>query len=312
MAINIYYDIKQALNLNNPSKRRYSKYSKMYILTTENINGYYRKLNFKNKRVLTVTSSFDHALNAILYGSKKITTFDINKLSFHMANLKIAAVKTLTYEEFIDFFLSPKVFSYEIYKKIRMELNCDFDKFFEGIYKHFEYNGSLIRKSYLFHHGHKSNVEDNTYLTKNNYYILKDKINDTQIDFINTSITNLTKCIKDEKYDLILLSNISDYAESIFKKDYLKKYFTFIENSVTKLLNENGLIAVAYIYDYDSIKEGRSDINIESKRNELLTKEYRTLIFKSTIKNLKNDGIILYKKGGNALWKVDQVENQEE
>lgn len=296
MHLRVKYDIKQTLKLDDESRKRFSKYSKMYIMTTENIDGYYKYFDFNNKKVLVPTSSFDHALNAILNGASEVDTFDINRLSFYISNLKLAAVKSLTYDEYISFFLSDNPFKYEIYIKICQYLDNDVIDYFNEIYKHFKYNGKTIKESFLFHHGHKNIIKDNTYLLKNNYDILKEKVKNTKIVFINTSLLKLKKKIN-KKYDLIFLSNISDYAKSLFKDNYLKKYFNFIKNNIAKLLNENGIVQLAYIYDYGKDGQVRSDINIEEKRNEVITEEFEIKTFPSTIESLKNDAIITYKGG---------------
>lgn len=301
MAMRVKFDIQQTFKLNDESRKRFSKYSKMYLMTTENIDGYYHNFDFKNKTVLTVTSSFDHALNAILYGAKKVTTFDINRLSYYMANLKLAAVKTLSYDEFVEFFFGNNAFNYLAYQKICECLHKNIIHYFDQIYKHFEYNGLAIKESYLFHHGHKNHIEDNTYLLDDHYAQLKEKVKDVQVEFINTSVIHLPKHVQ-TKYDLILLSNISDYAKLFFGDHYLKKFFDFVQNDITPLLNQNGVIQVAYIYDYGEDTDVRSDINIESKRKEVLTEEFEIKTFKSTIKNLKNDAIII-RKGGSSYGK---------
>lgn len=295
MHLRVRYDIKQTLKLNDESRKRFSKYSKMYIMTTENIDGYYKYFDFNNKKVLVPTSSFDHALNAILKGAIEVDTFDINRLSFYMSNLKLAAVKSLTYDEFIEFFLSDNSFNYELYKKICKYLDNDVIEYFNEIYKQFNYNGKSISNSYLFHHGHKNIIKDNTYLLGNNYDFLKEKVKNTKVVFINTSILNLSKLIN-KKYDLIFLSNISDYAKNLFKGDYLKKYFNFIKNDIIKLLNKNGIVQLAYIYDYGKDGQIRSDINIEEKRKKVITEKFKVKIFPSTIESLKNDAIITYKE----------------
>ena len=51
---------------------------KVYPFTTEEISGYFKYLNLKDKSVLTVGSSGDQAFNAIYYGARKVTLFDIN------------------------------------------------------------------------------------------------------------------------------------------------------------------------------------------------------------------------------------------
>lgn len=298
MSIRVKFDIKQTFKLDDESRKRFSKYSKMYIMTTENIDGYYKCFDFKNKKVLTPTSSFDHALNAILLGASEVITYDINRLSYYMANLKLAAIKSLSYNEFVEFFLSNQGFNYELYKKISKYLDKEVIIYFNAIYKYFNYNGQSIQNSFLFHHGHKNQIKDNTYLLNNNYNIVKEKVRNTKVVFINTSILNLSKYIN-KKFDLIFLSNISDYAKNFFKGDYLKEYFSFIKNDITKLLTDNGLIQSAYIYDYGDDKEVRSDINIDKRRKEVITKEFEIKIIPSTIGYLRNDAIIIHKGGIN-------------
>ena len=269
----------------------------MYMLTTENINGYYEHIDFHNKSVLTVTSSFDHALNAILLGARKVSTFDINKLSYYMANLKLATVKMLSYNEFIEFYFTNKGFNYELYKKSSIKLNDNVKYFFDKIYEHFNYDGQSIMKSFLFHHGHENKIEDNTYLLNNNYEKLKEKVENIEVEFINSSLVDLNDNIPSSKYDIILLSNISDYAKNLFGENYLEKYFDFVKKNTRMLLEENGIIAVAYIYGYDDKNDPRSDINIESKRKKVINDEYKRILFKSTIKKFKNDGIIILEGG---------------
>jgi len=299
MLIRTGIDFHQTLKLKDESRMRFSAYSKMYIMTTENLDGYYRNFDFKDKEVLTVVSSFDHALNAVLFGAKKVTTFDINKLSYYMANLKLGAIKALTYNEFVEYFLSDHAFNYETYQKIIPYLKKNISRYFNKIYKYFKYNGKAIKDSFLFHHGHKNNLTDNTYLLNNNYDILKKKVQSFKVEFVNSSILDLSKRLKKEKYDLILLSNISDYAKSFFQDNYLEKYFNFVKNDITKLLKENGVIEAAYIYDYGNDLEVRSDINIESKRQKVLTDNFEIITFKSTIEYLENDAIIIRKGGSN-------------
>ena len=81
------------------------RFNSIYPFTSENIAGYMKNLNLTNKKVLTVTGSTDHILNAVLQGATDITSFDINPLTKPYMDLKISAVKNLSYEEFIQFLL---------------------------------------------------------------------------------------------------------------------------------------------------------------------------------------------------------------
>ena len=79
-------------------------YSRIYTFTTENINGYIKYFNLKNKSLLTVGLSGDQLLNAYYYGARDITLFDINPYAKYYVYLKVAAILSLTYDEFQSFF----------------------------------------------------------------------------------------------------------------------------------------------------------------------------------------------------------------
>ena len=63
-------------------------FQEVYPFTTESINGYFNKIDFNDKSVLTVGSSSDQAFNAILLGAKNITVYDINKNTSFFGKLK--------------------------------------------------------------------------------------------------------------------------------------------------------------------------------------------------------------------------------
>ena len=77
------------------------RFDSIYPFTTENISGYMSSLDLSNKRVITVTGSGDHVINAIKAGSSEITTFDINPLSKNNLDLKLSGIKFLSYEDFL-------------------------------------------------------------------------------------------------------------------------------------------------------------------------------------------------------------------
>ena len=53
-------------------------FNKLYSFTTENIKDYISSFDLNNKSLLTVGSSADQAINAILNGCKDVTIMDIN------------------------------------------------------------------------------------------------------------------------------------------------------------------------------------------------------------------------------------------
>ena len=79
-------------------------FSKIYSFSTENISGYIDSFDLENKSLLTVGSSGDQALNAILRNWKDVTVMDINLYAKYYYYLKAAGIIELTKEKFLRFF----------------------------------------------------------------------------------------------------------------------------------------------------------------------------------------------------------------
>ena len=63
-------------------------FQEVYPFTTEMISGYFKDLDFKDKKVMTLGSSSDQAFNALLLGAKKIVVYDINENTARYGKLK--------------------------------------------------------------------------------------------------------------------------------------------------------------------------------------------------------------------------------
>lgn len=293
MLVNI--EIKKVLKLMNgkPLKEKYGTYSKLYAFTTENIGGYYSQICFQNKKVLTVCGSGDHVLNAILLGSKEVAAFDINIITFYFLKLKIAAVKTLSYSEFLDYFLlenNKKAMDYNLFQKIKKALEKEVIHFWETLYQEVQYKGTILRNSSLFHNQYDTNEKklmSNLYLTKQNFYKLKENIEEAKVFFIESSLLELKDhCIRN--YDLIFLSNISDYLNLMFKKDLLENYQKQIIIPLKEKLNKNG--SVYFIYQYD-IGNKRSIVDDMEEVKKVFS-DVKKIIFPSVIGKNKQDRIL--------------------
>ena len=81
-----------------------TNFSRIYTFTTENISGYLKYFDLKDKTLLTVGSSGDQILNAYFYGARDITLYDINPYAKYYIYLKVAAILSLDYKEFQYFF----------------------------------------------------------------------------------------------------------------------------------------------------------------------------------------------------------------
>lgn len=106
-------EISLALKLAETNTENYGKYCNIYPWTNEELGGVFNNLCKPNSKVLTVCSSGDHILNAILYDCTDITTFDINKFTFYYLDLKLAAIESFSRKKFLKFM--PGLFSEKEY-----------------------------------------------------------------------------------------------------------------------------------------------------------------------------------------------------
>lgn len=234
----------------------FGPFSRIYSMTTENILEFINKVDCLDKDVLTVTGSGDQAMNAILNGAKNITCFDINPITFCQLNLKKEAIKTLSLDEFIRFFNLDKTSSNytfldeKLFEKVAKDLDSTTLNVFKHLYKYFSntkdlYNGIYFNFDYDY--SHLKNM--NNYLTQTNYDKLSSilRSNSATINFIECDFLKLKEKIGDKKFDLIMLSNISDYIEFMYDNRPLNSFLSDI-NNLSENLNELGIMEVGYIY----------------------------------------------------------------
>lgn len=240
--------LNKVMKINNEDDLYNNYFCWLYPFTNENIDGYYKNIDFKNKNVLTVTSSGDHLLNASLYGSKEFDCFDTNPLAKYYVNLKIAAIKSLKYEEFIIFFFRKFInnkgyFNKNIYKKIRNNLTNDHKLFWDYFFN--TYTKKDITNSFLFTNDQlslKQLILSNKYMDKDNYYRLKEIIKNISINYYDKSFIELSNINK--KYDIIILSNIIAYMNIEENQNLLIQ----IKNTLEKISNSNTKIVLSYLY----------------------------------------------------------------
>lgn len=232
----------------------------VYSWTNEPLKEYYDK-DAIDKKVLAVTSSGDHILHAALAGAKDITGFDINRFSKYYAALKIAMIKTYTYDDFIKMFgnkddrflyfigkiktssadMSNKLFS--VYNDACFYLEEDKKEFWKEYFMLYKKQKVSMLK-YLWKEHHFNNA----YCEKSEYEKLRKSLFECDIKFIDSSIDDLYDNTKD-KFDLMYISNIigSTTIESP------KVVFSIIK-SLQKNLNKNGII-----YDYSFANDDWKD-----------------------------------------------------
>lgn len=275
----------------------FGKFSKIYMHTTENIKDFLSCFDLNEKSVLTVAGSGDQLLNAYALGATSVDIFDINPLAKCAVDLKVSAAKCLSYEEFIHFFFSnfPEFFSEELYAKIYSLLDSDTKLLFDTFFQKFGVKDSIKKLYYQMKPSLEKMQQMNLYLEEYNYYVLKERLKNKKINFIESPIQDLKANINDS-YDVMMFSNISDSINGIYSEDALKSYLRLI-HSLTKKLNKGGVIETGYIYgNYPSLKS-RSDFTIDSKREKYFTiDEFSKMAVTPYTDHSSLDHIIYYTK----------------
>ncbi len=257
------------------------RFSSIYLFTTENIAGYMNELDFTNKKIITVTGSSDHIINAILKGCTDITTFDINPLTKYYMDLKLSAIKELSYSEFLNFILydTEKSFNYELIKKLNMD--SESKAFWLNELSKNEYNGLKMKYSALFnlkYFDFQNKINCNLYLNEENYDIIKNRLAIVKIKFVKSNLKDLKL---NKNYDFMFLSNISDYINTIYKDNYLINY----KKLIFKFSKKVKVLYFAYIYDVKN-KEKRSMID-DIKNVKEIFGDIKIKKFKSALLNVK-------------------------
>lgn len=228
----------------------FKKYSRLYSNATEDIDSYYKEFNNFNS-FLTPCGSSDQIFNAILYDAKKIVTFDINSLCRYILTLKYNALKALNRSENINFFID---FDYKSFDKIAPLLDEYSLKVWEHIFS--KYSISDI-KNYLFFHQplNKSMIiKINPYLKGRNYTLVKEKLEDTEITFLNCDLYELPRYLKEQTFDAATLSNIYEYLNFGFdtSQKNAQIFVNFLLKEIFSRLSKNGVLIASYLYSYDN------------------------------------------------------------
>ncbi len=299
--------LKDAVDNDIDSDERFSHNSPTYLFTTENLRDTFVFGNIS--RALTIGSSGDHFFNAVLRGAKDVDCFDINIFSKYITELKKIAVEHLSYDDFIQMFFENNK---DIYTGFRhfLSIPCRYvgDLIFSPQRQRILKDMYISKPQILYNCGYlNSEVEYNN---------LKKLLPGVNFNFILTDVQFLDKKFN-KKYDLMHLSNISDYAHLMFKNNYLLQFNENVIKPLLPYLTDNGLIICGYVYDSLDKNQSskRSKINIEAERKEAFAnnpnfsyseREIKTavgednfdtiLMIKKNVKNLLEKSDIYYKK----------------
>ncbi len=215
----------------------------IYMKTNERIQDYINYL-LNKRHILSVIGSGDQILNTAITSPQVIDCFDISVYPEYFINLKLAAIKTLSKEEYLDMFFESALTTKDEYyddlyfDKIRSELPKKYQDFWNSLLNHTDWyeitNSSLFSSEVVTRDYAK---KQNLYLSDAVYNTLKDKIAKIKFNFYVGNILDIYKAFN-QKYDLIFLSNILAYADKLEYRNMLD-YFN---------LSEDGYI-LTYLFD---------------------------------------------------------------
>ena len=292
---------KKIMNVFEP----FSKYSKGYLWTNENIKEYINKKYISEyNSALSVTASGDHLFNLILNNVLNIDTFDTNTLTeYNVLGLKKALIEKFKYNDFLTIFelnannmLTLEETTYLI-KDLLPLMDKKYRKYWQNIS---EYNYQLQKNNdeyldlfaMLFININEKNnfIRRNSYLMgKDNYDKFKENMMRANINFYCTNAINILDTFPNQKYDVILLSNILDYITINWNYEQLRKF----EDELLFITNNNGKIFLAYLLNYYNKNNKNIFRRADIKKEELINE----IIIELKEKDYKhNDAVILIRK----------------
>lgn len=245
----------------------FEKYSAVFLFGTENQEGINDVLNYKDKTVLAPASSGDQYFGSVYYGAKHVDIFDVNRMTKYVTYLKIAAVRELSYKEFIDFFvpldkyglIKYSFWSLETLKRLLCVLPGDVAYFWDKVMfelKRCGYEDLIVPD---FHPNEYSNLTTGMpfYASEEDYYKLQSILRGREYPiFIESDVLALKDKLS-SKYDIVYLSNIIECMVNIKLRHVIYSYYgeeDMTEQMVTRdlltatlpLLKKNGTMLVSY------------------------------------------------------------------
>lgn len=214
---------------NNIKKEFFHEESFIYMKTNEMIQEYVQYLLHK-KNILSVIGSGDQIINSLITKPEYIDCFDISIYPEYFLNLKLAAIKTLSKEEYLNLFFECALTSKDEYyddlyfEKIRNELVDKYRDFWDALFNHTDWyeitNSSLFSSEVV---SKEYAIKQNLYLNDNIYYHLKNNISSVKFNFFTCNILDSFSEFN-KKYDLVFLSNISAYVNKEKYRQMLKQF----------------------------------------------------------------------------------------
>lgn len=214
---------------------------KVYGFSNENVAAYLDLYNMDEANVLSVIGSGDQYFTALLGGAKEITLYDININAWYYFVLKYMAIKYLSFEEFITFFVDNNLNNIALYLKIRDYLPYEARMFWDrfriiGL----NFSSAKLNNTIFSSFKVKDYEKYIPYFKIDEFYRLKEILNHVSLpNVMINDFVNIAESQSRGSYDLVFLSNIYHWIDKNpeeFKR-LLDKY-------------DSGVIQAMYAWSY--------------------------------------------------------------
>lgn len=217
--------------------------SVVYKWTNEILN-IYPAVSLEGKRVLAITASGDHALEAIINGASDIDSVDINIFSKYVSALKIAMIRKYDIDKFSSqyrLFTIPLADVNELSKildEVSLYLSKDVILFWETYIKCLrEYRDrNLFTRELFWNDG--GAFKKNKYSEKCVYGDLKEKLQGVSIKYYDSDIKDIGRILPGNIYDAMYLSNILERVDTF---DSAEDCARLIKRLLSRM-NDKGII----------------------------------------------------------------------
>jgi len=242
---------KLLLNMNSNKDKitsftSFGNFDPSYLWTNEDMK-LYPKENLKEKNILTITSSGDHALNVILNGGSMIDSFDVNIFSKYVSALKIAMIKKYGYYDFfkrMDWIENIESLNFNskenIIDSIREYLSHD-EYLFWSTFEYLRINNKVNFNDVINVYG---SLKKNAYTDAFSYNKLKRNLKKAKITYYDSDIMDIEKSVN-KKYDRVFLSNVLEYVLASNGPRFVNNY----NDAMIRL--DKILLPSSIIYGYD-------------------------------------------------------------
>lgn len=244
--INKYEKLLLNIESNESKITSFGNFDPSYLWTNEDMK-LYPKENLKEKNILTITSSGDHALNAILNGGIMIDSFDVNIFSKYVSALKIAMIKKYGYYDFfkrMDWIENMESLNFNskenIIDSIREYLSHD-EYLFWSTFEYLRINNKVNFNDVINVYG---SLKKNAYTDAFSYNKLKRNLKKAKITYYDSDIMDIEKSVN-KKYDRVFLSNVLEYVLASNGPRFVNNY----NDAMIKL--DKILLPSSIIYGYD-------------------------------------------------------------